>query len=621
MNLPAASIEYPVPEGDVLVSKTDLKGIITYCNNTLIEVSGYSREELISAPHNLLRHPDMPTQAFSDLWKTIQTNRPWRGLIKNRRNDSSYYWVESNITPLIENGKTTGYVSFHYKASTEQIEHARMAYQAIREGSARLHINEGKIIQVENRLVRWLNASSIKFRLVAFMSFLFSTLIVLGVYNLHASSNTHKSAIASLEVSRLEAYALDTARQSELDLQAQLQSWKNVLIDVHDSTLFDQHLQEFDQQSATFRSRVNLLKSIMQQINLPADEADKALQSHSELAKKYHDTLKSTNLHQPESGQSVNARLKNASLAAFAHIEMAVSTIQDAQQNRLRDLNIELDESHQTDNKRAIAMLSAAALVGIFLSIRFAIYVLHPIRSTNSSLKKVVKMQQHFLSIILKLEVYRDRIDEEQRIGNFIMSRMTDMQNQLHSTIQRYTKPAEHLSGDILIASVTPGNTIHILLADAVGHGLTAAINVLPLCQTFYDLTHKGFTIDRIAADLNEMIHQFMPVDRFVSATLISIDRHKQVIEVWNGGIPAPLLFSMDGALIQSWPSRHLPLGILSGERFSAKPEFFRYRDHCQLCLFSDGLVEATSPEGLPFDDERIIGCSAQRRLRRALTH
>ncbi|MFA6920632.1 MAG: SpoIIE family protein phosphatase [Gallionella sp.] len=605
MNSPAVNIEYQVPEGEVLVSKTDLEGIITYCNNTLIEVSGYNREELISSPHNLLRHPDMPTQAFSDLWKTIRANKPWRGLIKNLRKDGSYYWLESNITPLIENGKTTGYVSFHYKTTAEQIRHAQAAYRAIREGTAKLRLNEGKIVQIENRLVHWLNASSIKFRLVAFMSFLFSTLVVFGVYNLREASNTHGSAIASLEVNRMEAYALDTARLAEMDFKEQLQTWKNILISIHDSAQQDQYLVEFDQQGVAFESRLSLLKSIMLQISLPDVEADAALKSHRELTRKYHDTLKLTDPHQ--SGQSINDLVKNIDLATIAHIEMIISTIQDAQQNRLRDLNLELDKSHQTDDKRAIAMLMVAAVLGLFLSMRFVMYIMHPIRSANSNLKKVVKLQQHFLKIILKLEVYRDRIDEEQRVGNFIMSRMNNMDHQLAAIVHRYTRPAEHLSGDVLIAAFTPSNTTHILLADAIGHGLTAAINVLPLCQTFYEMTHKGFGIDRIADNLNKMVNLFMPADRFVSATLISIDRHTQVIKVWNGGIPAIQLFNLDGHLLKSWDSHNLPLGILSEDEFSAGTEAFRYQENAQLCLFSDGLVEATSPRGEQFGCERII--------------
>ena len=599
MNASSASLEYPVPEGEVLVSKTDLNGNITYCNNTLIEVSGYSREELLCSPHNLLRHPDMPKQVFADLWKTIQANKPWRGLIKNRRKDGRYYWVESHITPLIENGTTIGYVSFHYSGTVEQIRQIEDAYRKIRAATGKFRLHEGKVMPVENRLIRWLNASSIKFRLVAFMSFLFSILLVLGVYNLHQASNTHQSAIAGLEVTRLQEYALDTARLAEMDFQTQLQSWESAPTDSHAKS--DQRLANFDQQGETFVKQLGLLKSLMKEIDLPAVEIDKAQQSHDELTRMLHKESAYRSI------KSIDDQVKDAGLATTAHIEMAISAIQDAQQNRLQALNVELDQSHQTDDKRAIAMLTVAGLVGLFLSMRFVIYVMHPIRSTHSKLKKVVKLQQYFLSIILKLEVYRDRIDEEQRIGNFIMSQMTDMPVQLDSAIQRYLKPADHLSGDILIASVAPGNIIHILLADAVGHGLTAAINVLPLCQTFYDMTHKGFAIERIATDLNEMVHRFMPVDRFVAAALLSIDRDRQIIDVWNGGIPAPLLFDRNGKLLHSWNSKHLPLGLASKDEFCATTETFRYRDHCQLCLFSDGLTEATAADGRHFGHQRIV--------------
>lgn len=84
-NLPITTVETPFPKGRTLVSKTDLKGRITYCNDTFVELSGYSRDELIGEPHNLVRHPDMPAEAFADLWSTLKSGYPWRGLVKNRR--------------------------------------------------------------------------------------------------------------------------------------------------------------------------------------------------------------------------------------------------------------------------------------------------------------------------------------------------------------------------------------------------------------------------------------------------------------------------------------------------------------------------------------------------------
>jgi PAS domain S-box-containing protein len=99
-NLPVTPVEYALPAGQTLVSVTDLKGRITYCNPAFIAVSGYSRDELMGQPHNIVRHPDMPEEAFRDLWHTIQSGLPWTGLVKNRRKNGDHYWVRANATPM-----------------------------------------------------------------------------------------------------------------------------------------------------------------------------------------------------------------------------------------------------------------------------------------------------------------------------------------------------------------------------------------------------------------------------------------------------------------------------------------------------------------------------------------
>lgn len=225
----------------------------------------------------------------------------------------------------------------------------------------------------------------------------------------------------------------------------------------------------------------------------------------------------------------------------------------------------------------------------------------------NDFLRYIAELKQQLADKVVVLEKYHDRTEEEQRVGSFIMGRMTQMPKQLEAHIQRHIRPVEHLSGDILIAAKSPGGEVHILLADAIGHGLTAAVNVLPLCQTFYDLTDKGFSIGQIATDLNAMVNHFMPTDRFVSAALVSIHRTTRVVEVWNGGIPALLLFNRTGQQLHRWSSANLPLGIVSGDDFSAKLESFQYQEDCQLCLFSDGLLEASSPCGEIFGESRVF--------------
>ena len=133
LNMPVTGAEYPFPRGGTLVSTTDLKGRITYCNESFVTVSGFEREELLGQPHNLIRHPDMPEEAFRDMWETIASGQPWSAAVKNRRKDGSHYWVMANVTPLMANGRPTGYMSVRTEASRAQIEASTALYRQMQE--------------------------------------------------------------------------------------------------------------------------------------------------------------------------------------------------------------------------------------------------------------------------------------------------------------------------------------------------------------------------------------------------------------------------------------------------------------------------------------------------------
>ncbi|MYM37888.1 methyl-accepting chemotaxis protein [Duganella qianjiadongensis] len=135
-NLPVTGHEYVLPPQRPLVSKTDLAGRITYANPAFIEASGYSQEELLGAPHNLVRHPDMPPAAFADLWQTIQRGMPWTGLVKNRRKNGDFYWVVANVTPTMEGGRVNGYLSVRTVPERHQITRAEQLYRQLARGGA-----------------------------------------------------------------------------------------------------------------------------------------------------------------------------------------------------------------------------------------------------------------------------------------------------------------------------------------------------------------------------------------------------------------------------------------------------------------------------------------------------
>ena len=135
-NLPITQVEVPFPKGRYIVSRTDLKGIITYANDTFIDVSGFTREELIGKNHNLVRHPDMPPAAFAYLWDTLNAGRPWRGTVKNRCKNSDFYWVDAMVVPVRKNNETIGYMSVRTAPSREQIAGAEALYRQLKETKA-----------------------------------------------------------------------------------------------------------------------------------------------------------------------------------------------------------------------------------------------------------------------------------------------------------------------------------------------------------------------------------------------------------------------------------------------------------------------------------------------------
>ena len=113
--------EVPFPEGRLIVSRTDLQGLLTHANDAFVEMSGYSREELIGAPHHILRHPDMPRLAFKGLWDTLTSGQKWHGYVKNLRKDGAHYWVYATAVPNIRNGVIAGYTSVRRKPSRTRI--------------------------------------------------------------------------------------------------------------------------------------------------------------------------------------------------------------------------------------------------------------------------------------------------------------------------------------------------------------------------------------------------------------------------------------------------------------------------------------------------------------------
>lgn len=124
--------EVPYPDGKLIVSCTDPQGMITHANQAFIDMSGFTREELMGQPHCILRHPDMPAAAFQDLWETLNRRQKWQGYVKNLRKDGRYYWVFATAIPNVRSGRVVGYTSVRRKPSRTRINECIKLYARLR---------------------------------------------------------------------------------------------------------------------------------------------------------------------------------------------------------------------------------------------------------------------------------------------------------------------------------------------------------------------------------------------------------------------------------------------------------------------------------------------------------
>ena len=184
-NLPVTQTETPFPEGHYIVSRTDLKGIITYVNDTFVTVSGFSREELVGKNHNIVRHPDMLPGAFDWMWKTIKQGRPWRGVVKNRCKNGNFYWVDALVVPVMTGGEVAGYMSVRTQPSKQQISGAEAFYRQLKAGTAAIP-----------KTVFW-KRISLKYKLNGLVLVLLGSQILGGVVNQFGASFGISPAIAN----------------------------------------------------------------------------------------------------------------------------------------------------------------------------------------------------------------------------------------------------------------------------------------------------------------------------------------------------------------------------------------------------------------------------------------
>jgi methyl-accepting chemotaxis protein len=183
---------------EFMLTKTDLKGVITYANRDFIKISGFSEAELVGSSHNIVRHPDMPTEAFEDMWLTLNAGKPWNGMVKNRTKDGDFYWVMASASPIFESGIVTGFLSVRRKPTRQQVEEADKAYRLFKDGKAKgLSIINGKVVKntsiykLKNKLLN-LKVSKRLAAMAVVAVAVVGTQAVVGLYELSNANQTLK---------------------------------------------------------------------------------------------------------------------------------------------------------------------------------------------------------------------------------------------------------------------------------------------------------------------------------------------------------------------------------------------------------------------------------------------
>jgi aerotaxis receptor len=222
-NLPVTTVEYPITDATLIVSRTDTKGKLTYFNDEFVLAAGFTEAELMGQPHNIIRHPDMPPEAFENLWDTLKAGKPWVGAVKNRRKNGDFYWVLATASPIRENGQVTGYTSIRTKLPADQRTEAEQVYAALCAKKAHGYKIDAGIIRRRSLLdhlaifTRTLNARLIT--LVATLGLFMLTIGLAGILATRESNTRMKSIYEDRAVPLAQLFEINDRMANNTILQ------------------------------------------------------------------------------------------------------------------------------------------------------------------------------------------------------------------------------------------------------------------------------------------------------------------------------------------------------------------------------------------------------------------
>jgi len=213
------------------------------------------------------------------------------------------------------------------------------------------------------------------------------------------------------------------------------------------------------------------------------------------------------------------------------------------------------------------------------------------------------RIQRQLVDDAARLQRYHDESEREQELAMNIMERQI-RSDWLHDRAVQYAVlPARNFSGDVVAVARAPDGALYAMLADATGHGLAAAVSVLPALGAFYRGAARNAPLTSLVTELNDLLCGLLPAGRFVASALVRLEAAAPQGQIWVGGVPDVLLIDERGAVLQRFVSRQLPLGILPSAEAGIACEVFGWNAASQIVLCSDGLTEAENRQGQSFGD------------------
>lgn len=223
------------------------------------------------------------------------------------------------------------------------------------------------------------------------------------------------------------------------------------------------------------------------------------------------------------------------------------------------------------------------------------------------AVQRISDIQNKLSHTMIELQQYQQAEEREQEMAYELMESLFDTRHLDGQNFHIWHIPAARFSGDLIVAEKYSEDRFYLLHADSTGHGLTAALPLLPVSQAFYDMAKKGYSIGEMAKQMNKQLKSIMPINRFVAVTLLLVDYENNILEIWNGGNPPVYVVNEDKKIVKVFESKHLALGILPDNAFDSRTDFLSCNGNNAVVLYSDGLTEAENKEGKPFDNNMLL--------------